>query len=229
MAGRRPLPIILAAFLCLLGAAQLVVPPQAAAARGLTTGLFAVSYTSANDAVRNQWFDTTVRANAGVVRINLNWESLVGPQPPADPRNPADPAYSFAGVDGAVREAAQRGLDVYFTIYRAPPWAEGPNRPASSDPGILGSGAWKPDPGALGDFATALATRYSGAFPDPATGQPLPHVRYYEAWNEPNIPQFLAPQYEGGKPTGVSIYRDLLRAVANAVKAVDKGNLVIEV
>ena len=151
----------------------------------------------------------------------------MGPQPPADPRNPADPAYNFASIDRAVRGAAERGLGVYFTIDQAPPWAEGTDRPATSDPGILGPGAWKPDPGALGDFATALATRYSGAFTDPATGQPLPRVRYYEAWNEPNIPLFLAPQYEGGKPTGVNIYRELLRAVSTAVKGVDPGNLVI--
>ena len=195
--------IVVVAVLCLLGAVQLVIPTPAGAVRGLTTALVSGFYGDADDAVRHQWFDTTVRANAGVVRIDLVWASLVGPQPPADPRNPGDPAYNFTPIDRAVRGAAERGLGVYFTIYQAPPWAEGPGRPAIADDALLGPGAWKPDPGALGDFATALATRYSGAFTDPATGQPLPRVRYYEAWNQPDIPQYLAQDCEGGEPTGV--------------------------
>lgn len=225
--GSRRVGWILFPAVVFLWATHLAAPPQADATRGLTTGLAAGGYTSSQESVRDRWFDTTVQANAGVVRITMGWSGLVGPQPPADPRNPADPAYGFASVDRAVSEAAERGLEVFFTFVRAPAWAEGPNRPEESDPGILSPGAWKPDPGALGDFAAAVASRYSGSFPDPATGQPLPHVRYYEAWNEPNIPQYLAPQYEGGAPTGVNIYRDLLAAVGAAVKGVDKGNQVI--
>lgn len=220
-------PIAFGAFLCLLGAAQFATTPTADAAGELTTALASPSYESADASIRDFLFDTTVQAGAGMVRINAPWSVVAGPEPPAEPRNPADPAYDFAATDRAVREADERGLGVYFIIFSAPPWAEGPDRPAEADPGRLGVGAWKPDPGALGDFATALATRYSGTFIDPASGQPLPHVRYFEAWNEPNIPLFLAPQYEGGKATGVSIYRELLRAVAAGVKAVDKGNLVI--
>lgn len=226
--GRRPPWLRLACAAALLVAlVQLAVPGKAEAARGLTTGLFASEYTSSQEAVRDRWFDATVQANASVVRVNITWRDIAGPQPPADPRNPADPAYSFAEVDRAVREAAERGLEVFFTINSAPAWAEGPDRPAITDPAVLGTGAWKPDPAALGDFATALATRYSGGFPDPLTGGALPGVRYYEAWNEPNLPQFLAPQYEGGKATGVIMYREILRSISSAVKAVDKGNLVI--
>jgi hypothetical protein len=45
-------------------------------------------------------------------------------------------------------------------------------------------------------FAKAAATRYSGAYiPDGAT-VPLPRVRYWTAWNEPNSPNFLKPQYK---------------------------------
>jgi hypothetical protein len=209
----------------LVALAQMALPARAEAARGLITGLYADQYTSEEDSVRRQWFDTTVHANASVVRVNVSWNVTVGSQQPADPRNPTDPAYNFAPLDGAVREAAERGLEVFLTVYEAPPWAEGPNRP--DDPVDAGQGAWKPDPGALGDFATALATRYSGSFPDPAGIGPLPRVRYYEAWNEPNIPQYLAPQYEGGKPSGVTIYRNMLRSVSSAVKAVNTSNLVI--
>ena len=44
-------------------------------------------------------------------------------------------------------------------------------------------------------FARAAATRYSGVYPD-STGAVLPRVRYWTAWNEPNSPNFLRPQYK---------------------------------
>jgi hypothetical protein len=222
----RPRCTVVLATLVLVGAAQMAISPKTIAARGLTTGFYSSGYGAPDESVRDLWFDRTVQANAGVVRINILW-SGVAHTSPGDPRNPADPAYNFESVDRAVRGAAERGLQIYFTLVQAPAWAEGPNRPAESDPGILGPGAWKPDPDALGDFAAALARRYSGSFPDPAGGGPLPRVRYYEAWNEPNIPQYLAPQYRGGKPTAVIMYREMLRSVSRAVKGVDKGNLVI--
>ena len=43
-------------------------------------------------------------------------------------------------------------------------------------------------------FAYAAARRYSGTFAGP-DATPLPAVRLWLAWNEPNNPLFLAPQY----------------------------------
>ena len=63
-----------------------------------------------------------------------------------------------------------------FTVYRAPSFAEGPD-----PPGDAPAGSWRVDPQAFGDFGRALASRYSGAF------QGLPQVRFFEAWNEPNL------------------------------------------
>jgi hypothetical protein len=51
----------------------------------------------------------------------------------------------------------------------------------------------------LQSFAIAAATRYSGTYPDPHPpfpGATLPRVRYWTAWNEPNAPLFLKPQYK---------------------------------
>ena len=49
-------------------------------------------------------------------------------------------------------------------------------------------------------FAVAAARRYSGTFKAP-DGRILPPVRHWLAWNEPNNPAFLRPQYRtvGGK------------------------------
>jgi hypothetical protein len=52
-------------------------------------------------------------------------------------------------------------------------------------------------------------------------------VRYFEAWNEPNLQGFIAPQWVGGKPEGPAIYRGLLNSFYAAVKAVDSGNTVL--
>jgi hypothetical protein len=41
-----------------------------------------------------------------------------------------------------------------------------------------------------------VAERYSGSFPDPANpGHALPQVDTFQAWNEPNLPTFLEPQW----------------------------------
>jgi hypothetical protein len=213
---------IAAALLVLISGAALATAPRADAARGLTTGLYAPEYLSPDASVRDRWFDATAGANVGIVRLIVHWRAVAAGVPPTDPTNPSSSSYDFSDVDRAVRDARQRGLDVMFTIYDAPDWAEGPGRPTDATPGT-----WKPDPAAFGDFAAALAQRYSGGFPDPAGPGPLPRVRYYEAWNEPNLTIFLAPQWEGGKPASPSIYRALLNSLATAVSKVHDDNVVV--
>ena len=132
------------------------------------------------------------RGNAELVRIDVLWRRFVGSSRPSNPRDPADPAYDFSRLDAAVRDAERRGLKVLFTVFLAPDWAEGPGRPDGLRPG-----AWRPNPAEYGHFGSALATRYSGSFPDPDGAGTLPRVRYFEAWNEPNVQGFLAPQWVG--------------------------------
>ena len=161
-------------------------PAGAVAAKALETGFSDGLFVSGDETARAKAFEEAVEARAGVARINLSWRGIVSGHP-EDPRNPADPAYDFSAIDTAVSAADQRGLDVLITIYSAPDFAEGSNRPNGAAPGT-----WKPDPGAFGDFATAVASRYSGNFAG------LPRVRYFQAWNEPNLSVYLTPQYKGG-------------------------------
>jgi hypothetical protein len=77
---------------------------------------------------------------------------------------------------------------------------------------------------AFGRFAQALARRYSGAYPDPLRpGAVLPRVRYWQAWNEPNLSIYLAPQWvrhgHGFAPASPGIYRSMLGAFYRGVKA----------
>ena len=117
-----------------------------------------------------------------MVRQHVFWSSVAATKP-TDPRNPADSAYNWGTLDGTVTAALDRGLRVLLTITAAPDWAEGDYRPGSVNPG-----SWKPSPAAFGDFAHAVAERYSGDFLG------LPRVKDYQDWNEPNLSGHLAPQ-----------------------------------
>jgi hypothetical protein len=185
-------------------------------ARGLKTGFMDNSlFTSSDASIRNTWLDRAAGDGAEIIRINVSWKEIVTSQP-ASPTDPTDPAYDFTSLDNAIESANAQGLSVMLTVLRAPPWAEGQNRPHGVRPG-----AWKPDPHAYGQFAQALATRYSGGF------MGLPQVRYFEAWNEPNVTLYLAPQWSGKRMFAPERYRQLLNAFYSGIKAAQPGATVI--
>jgi hypothetical protein len=170
----------------------------------------------------------TVAAGAEFVLLRVNWAEIAPSPPPAgtDPSDPANPAFHWGGLDGAVRAAAANGLAVVLDIAGggAPGWADGPGRPASVPPGT-----WRPNAGAFAAFAEAVARRYSGSFDPP--GGVLPRVRYYQGWGEPNLPDHLNPQWvrKGGRwiPESAIIYRTLLNAFYSAIKSVNRSNVVV--
>jgi hypothetical protein len=148
------------------------------------------------------------------------WLTLVAPRPTPNfhPSNPGDPNYHFGGLDALVREATAHGQHILLTILDAPTWAivrtQGPA-------GFNGS----PRSSAVGAFARALARRYSGRFPDPVHPRTkLPRIDYFQAWNEPNLPALIAPQWTRARHGWISaspaIYRNILNAVYANVKAV---------
>jgi hypothetical protein len=168
---------------------------------------------SASD--RDAWLQRARAAQSKIIRIGVPW-SLIATARPANPADPADPAYNFTLLDDQISDTVAAGLRPLLTVVPAPAFAEGPGRPGS-----VAAGTWKPDPGAYGSFALALARRYSGSFAG------LPRVRYFQAWNEPNLGQFLSPQYAGRKPVGAQHYRRMLNAFYEGVKSASRGNLVI--
>jgi len=180
------------------------------------TGIDAAGlYETGDQSQRERWLDTTVNLNAGIVRLDAHWGSMVTGKP-ANPTDPADPAYEFSDFDEAIRDATARNLRVMITFTNAPPYAEGGGKPA-----VVDTAAWKPDPAELGAFAKAVASRYSGGFGG------LPRVRYYEAWNEPNLDLYLAPQYDNYKSVAVDRYRRMVNAVKRAVSSVRRDNAVV--
>jgi hypothetical protein len=216
--------VLACASLVLFAAASSGRAPEIAPARGLTTGFFDDASFSGADAP--VWFGRAVASGATVVRLEAFW-SIVAAKQPADPTNPADPAYQWAALDQQVEQAVAAGLTPIISVTSAPAWAEAQPVPATASPG-----SWEPDAADYQPFAQALATRYSGTYPDPAhPGQALPRVRYYQAWNEPNLSTYLAPQWKRVSGAWVAespvLYRGLLNAFYAGIKAAAPTAVVV--
>jgi hypothetical protein len=206
-------------------AAWIAIAAPAASAMTLRTGFFGPELVSPQQGTRELWAGRVAGTGASLERIDVSWRAVAPPKRPAgfDPKDPASPGYYWTELDAAVRSAAAHGLQVMFDVLSAPEWAEGAGRPANVTPGT-----WKPRAGAFGDFAQALAARYSGSFPDPLVpGSSIPRVRYFEVWNEPNLKIYLNPQWEGNRETGAAIYRELVNRFYTGVKAVQPDSEVI--
>ena len=205
----------------MLTAAATTLSGRSADAREFVTGFDEPAYKSATAQTRNLAFDRTVSVNGRVARLDLIWANAA-PTRPKDPFNPGDPAYRFATIDAAINGAAAHGLDVLLTISVAPAWAESPGRDPGAPPG-----SWRPQPNEVEAFAIAVARRYSGSYVAAGAAGPLPQVRHYQAWNEPNLSRYITPQYVGKKPVSPGIYRRLLDRFWAGVKSVSSDNVVI--
>ena len=178
---KRIVPPLLAVF------CALVLVSAASAARGMKLGIYDSAQALGNTGPAFQQFS---ELRAQVVRVTLNWRDVAPTKPALGTfADPASYRWSHPGVydyDQMVREAAARNIGVMFTILYTPAWAGGGTKGQLVPTNM----AW------LQAFAKAAATRYSGVYPDSTTGGFLPRVRFWTAWNEPNSPNFLRPQYK---------------------------------
>ncbi len=201
-----PLAIVLAA---------LAAAAPAEAAGSLQTAIYVqASDIPPSDSAANVVFNRIRQAGATAVRLTVSWKDIAPDQRPADfhPAKPDDPAYDWTSADREIRLAAANGLQPLITVLTAPSWAE---------QGSRGRGNMKVSASALGQFATAITSRYSGSF------QRLPQVRTWLVWNEPNLSSYLAPQVSGKQLVGASRYRSMVNAFAAAAHAVDRDNVVV--
>jgi putative glycosyl hydrolase len=131
-------------------------------------------------------FPTLKLLHVQEIRLNLYWGGKYGvaKRRPARATNPKDPAYDWALYDRTVQYAQEYGIHVLFSVYGTPSWANGGRGPNYAPTRATD----------LRNFALAAATRYGGAYRD-AAGKGIPAVKEWLAWNEPNNPVFLAPQY----------------------------------
>jgi len=135
---------------------------------------------------------------AQVLRVNLYWGGnkwAVANSKPTDPTDPGDPAYNWSLYDRLVKYAALNNIKVVLSILFTPSWANGGKARTVAPTNFTD----------LQDFAYAAAERYSGFWTPPSWQQnatlgigdePLPVVNMWTAWNEPNNPDWLTPQYK---------------------------------
>jgi hypothetical protein len=222
--SRRASAVHRAALLAVaVGVAGLLAPAAAPAQVQKQTLQLGFLDTRFDGPAQGPWLERAAAAGGDLARLLAPWRRIA-PARPTAPENPADPAYQWARTDASVRDAAARGLSVILCLTSAPRWAEGPNRPRRA----IGVGSWRPDAAAYGAFAKAAAERYSGRYPDPARpGATLPRVTLFQAWNEPNLPRYLSPQWVGTAPASPGIYRDMLNAFTAGVKAAQPAATVI--
>jgi Glycosyl hydrolase catalytic core len=199
-------------------AAGLAVP-AASASRHMLVGINDEANTLYGDPDVN--FPILKDLRTQVLRVNLYWGGNsygVAKMRPANPTNPADPAYDWTIYDRFVRFSSQYGIKVVFSILFTPSWANG-GHPRT----------WAPTkPGDLQKFAYAAARRYSGSYVPPldqqdptnaTSAQALPAVRWWTAWNEPNNPTWLAPQYKRVGGSWVLLGAQNYAKICNAVYA----------
>jgi hypothetical protein len=166
----------------LCGLAATVKADQAQAARGMLVGIYDPVQPLA---APEKTFTTLANLRAQIIRLNLDW-NLIAKKQPETPTDPADPAYDWSTYDRAVLNAADKKIQVVFTIYGTPRWAQGKKKGVNRAPAKMKN---------LRYFALAAAKRYSGKY-ERADGTKLPAVRKWLAWNEPNNPLFLSPQWQ---------------------------------
>jgi hypothetical protein len=158
-----------------------------------------ISFRWSPDRITN--LDRAAAAGASVIHTTANWP-VMAPTKPANAADGADPAYHLNDLDELVSNATIRGFRVMIDIYGTPKWANG-NLPPNRLPKSMST---------LTTFAQMLATRYNGH-----NGHGS--VSLYSVWNEPNLGQFLMPQFVGKKIVGPANYGKLYKAAYSGIKA----------
>ena len=148
------------------------------------------------------------QAHASIVHVLADW-SQIAPEKPDDPSDGDDPAYNLSDLDTLVATAPRYNLQVMITISATPKWANGDKTP-NNPPKKMSD---------LTTFAQMLAGRYDGL-------HGFGSVSRWSIWNEPNLEQFLKPQFDGNKIVSPEIYADLYMAGYTGIK---KGNPLAEV
>jgi hypothetical protein len=172
--------------------------------------------------------DVLRKLGADVIRLYMPWNQLA-PNPNSRTRpnfNAADPAsYSpaiWAIYDTIIRDAAARGVGIDLTIgAHVPLWATGKSAP-SGGPHLQ----WEPSAGDYGQFMRAVGTRYGGSYKPSGSSKPLPRVKFWAIWNEPNYGVDLAPQAIDQSTVEVAprLYRGLVDAAWGALQATGHGH-----
>jgi hypothetical protein len=148
-------------------------------------------------------FPTYKRLGVRVLQHQLSWREVATARP-ANPQDPADPAYRWpSSLDALVAEADRNGIKIALMVKRTPGWANG-NRGEQWAPTRLRDYA---------DFMAAAARRYRT-------------VRHWMIWGEPTRGDSFKPMPRNA-PRGPRVYAKLLDQAYAALKRIRRSNVVI--
>jgi hypothetical protein len=186
----------------------LVTALSATASPGLQVGLYEEAQTLFGNP--DTTFPVLQQLRVQTLRVTLYWFRVARFQP-TEPANPASLDYDWDLYDRTALYAQQFGIRLVVSIYGTPGWANG------------GKGVtYAPlKPTSLRAFSLAAARRYSGSYVR-EDGVTLPKIDQWMAWNEPNQPTFLKPQWvkaSGGRyvPQSARAYSRMCNAVMSGV------------
>ncbi|HEY7294665.1 MAG TPA: hypothetical protein VH916_06470, partial [Dehalococcoidia bacterium] len=175
-----------------------------------------------------QNIDVLRKLGVDVIRVYMPWNQLA-PKPDSRKRpnfNAADPssysAATWAVYDTMIRDATARGIGIDLTVgAHVPLWATGTHAPPGG-PHLQ----WEPSASEYGQFMRAVGKRYSGTYKPPGASKPLPRVKFWAIWNEPNYGVDIAPQAIDHSTVEVSprLYRGLVNAAWSALQTTGHGH-----
>ena len=188
----------LIALVCAAGALLVPAAAQASHAQSLT---FEATSDLKDPATRDQAFKDVAALGVHSMRVVLYWHDVA---PEADSRvkpkfDETDPAsYNWGAYDPVIEGIKARGWQLLLTVSGpVPQWATNGARDTVT----------RPSPAEFQKFVHAVATHYGAK------------VDTWSIWNEPNQPQFLAPQYSPShKPLSPGIYRNLYLAAQRGLR-----------
>jgi Glycosyl hydrolase catalytic core len=203
--------VLLSMALSAASALALSAAQPAQGSRALIKGIFDEAETIGRP---QKTFPMLRKLRTEAVRVNLYWNDVAA-RKPIRATDPADPRYRWEEYDRLVEYAARYKIKVVMAIVGTPRWANGGK-----------DKSYAPKRGRdLRNFAYAAAQRYSGTFTESedVNAKPLPAVRHWLAWNEPNNPVFLRPQYKrikgGWRIESARQYAIICNSIVAGIKA----------
>jgi hypothetical protein len=193
--------------LVMVCAALALLVPAAAHASTAQSMTFEAPRDLKDPSTRAQAFDDIAALGVHSMRLVLYWHD-VAPQPDSRVKPKFDEtaasSYDWGPYDAVVDGIKARGWSLLLTVSGpVPRWATNGARDTVT----------RPSPNEFRKFMQAVAAHYGGK------------VDTWSIWNEPNQPQFLAPQYSPAKtPLSPRIYRNLYFAAQRGLRNAGLAN-----
>lgn len=176
--------------------------PQPAAASAGQEMMFEAARDLENPATRDAAFAELQSLGVRSLRVTLYWHKVAPAsnsriRPKVDLTDPA--SYDWGGYEPEIAGAHARGWKILLTVTGpVPVWATKGARDRVT----------RPSEDRFREFMIAVSKQFGS------------RITRYSIYNEPNLPQFLRPQYEKGKPVSPQIYRGLYDAALRGLTSV---------